>query len=257
MFNEISNKTKENLRKHGITGLFPIQVETFNAIYQKTDLVARDLTGSGKTLAFALPLVERMRKEGLFSQRNKNRVIIMTPTRELAIQVSEEIKKLSHYPNEISVSTIYGGVPYERQERDLRNQVDFIVATTGRTLDHIERGNINLENVQSIILDEADRMLDMGFEPDIKQIIKEVEKQCKKKPQFLLFSATIPFWVKKIAASYLDPNYKFIDLAKNLKNKTAKEVSHVMIPCEDENKVNALGDVLKMNYGPDKKIIVF
>jgi ATP-dependent RNA helicase DDX21 len=256
-FPHIDNRTKDELRKHGITGLFPIQAKTFDYIYNGEDLIARDLTGSGKTMAFALPIVERMRKNKSFDSPDKNRVIILTPTRELATQVQQEIEKLKHFRSEFKVTCIYGGVPYDRQERDLLQGSDIIVGTTGRFMDHMRRIKFNLKNVEAVILDEADRMLDMGFAPDINEIMNKVKYDSEKKPQFVLFSATIPTWVKQVARTYLNKEHQFVDLVKNLKNKTAKSVVHMSIPCEDENKINALADVMKSHYEPDIKIIVF
>lgn len=256
-FPHIDNRTKDELRKHGITGLFPIQAKTFDYIYNGEDLIARDLTGSGKTMAFALPIVERMRKNKSFDSPDKNRVIILTPTRELATQVQQEIEKLKHFRSEFKVTCIYGGVPYDRQERDLLQGSDIIVGTTGRFMDHMRRIKFNLKNVEAVILDEADRMLDMGFAPDINEIMNKVKYDSEKKPQFILFSATIPTWVKQVARTYLNKEHQFVDLVKNLKNKTAKSVVHMSIPCEDENKINALADVMKSHYEPDIKIIVF
>lgn len=125
-FPQITEKTIQNLNKDGITGLFPIQANSFEYIHEGKDVIARDLTGTGKTLAFCLPLVERFRKEGLFGGNRKTLSIMLAPTRELAVQVSEELEKLMHFRDEFKVATIYGGVSIERQENLLRNGVEFI-----------------------------------------------------------------------------------------------------------------------------------
>ena len=172
-------------------------------LYFSKDIIARDLTGSGKTLAFCLPLVERFRKLGYFKQtktyvRNLY-TIIMAPTRELAIQITNELKKLMHRENEYKVLTVYGGVPIDTQTKELRYGVEFFVGTWGRVLDHIERGNIEFSNLKTVILDEADQMLNLGFQEDIEKIMSSVMEKVKEKPQFLMFSATIPEWLKNVA----------------------------------------------------------
>jgi ATP-dependent RNA helicase DDX21 len=248
-YEEITEKSKTDLIERGITSFFPIQSSTFQYVYDNKDMIARDLTGSGKTLAFCLPLVERYRKLGYFNP-NKSLVrnlyaIIMTPTRELAIQVAAELAKLKHTETEYKVLTVYGGVSIQDQTRELKYGVEFFVGTCGRVLDHIERGNIGFKNIKAVILDEADQMLNMGFEEDIESIITKVAREVEEKPQFLMFSATIPDWMKKTARKYLNVDYKIVDLVKNLKNKTANTVQHLALNCPFKNKIPVLADVLK------------
>lgn len=138
--------------------------------------MGRDLTGSGKTLAYSLPLIERMRKEKRLGN-NKLKAICLCPTRELAVQVShlivqvsEVINSLKHHDREFKVITVYGGVPIDQQIKDLRYGVDIFVGTTGRVLDHVQRGNIDFSLLECLILDEADRMLQMGFKEDIEAV---------------------------------------------------------------------------------------
>ena len=168
----IKEETINKLKAKGIVSLFPIQSGTFQFIYDRHDLIARDLTGSGKTLAFALPLVEKFRDRGYFKRRNGDLLAIMlAPTRELAIQISNVLKDLKHTDQEFSVLTVYGGVPLDEQTRQLRNGVNFFVGTTGRVLDHINRGNINFEKLKTVVLDEADQMLNMGFQEDVEKVL--------------------------------------------------------------------------------------
>jgi len=248
-YEEITEKSKEDLIARGIASFFPIQYSTFKEVYDNKDLIARDLTGSGKTLAFCLPIVERFRKLGYFKPSKsyvKNLyAIILTPTRELAIQVTNELKKLMHKENEYRVLTVYGGVSIEAQTKELRYGVEFFVGTCGRVLDHIERGNIDFSNIKTVILDEADQMLNLGFQEDIEKIMNKVGDEVKEKPQFLLFSATIPQWVKNVAKNYLTKDFKTIDLVKNLKNKTANTVNHLALNCPFHNKIPILADVLR------------
>ena len=251
------------MQGRGITYLFPVQAATFDLIYNKTDVIARDLTGTGKTLAFCLPLVERLRKDGLLgpdpqSNARKWKAIILAPTRELALQVSKELEALKHHRNEFKVSTIYGGVSIENQQYELLRGVDFVVGTTGRILDHLNRGNADFSNIQTIILDEADRMLDMGFQEDIEKIMTEIKQQnLMSKTQFILFSATVPVWVRNVARKYLDSGHKIVNLVKDLKNKTAKDVEHLALKHNVNDKISLLSDIL-MCYGSfSNKTIIF
>jgi ATP-dependent RNA helicase DDX21 len=248
-YDEISEKTKEVLKEKGISCLFPIQYECFYHVYEGHDLIARDLTGSGKTLAFCLPLVEKYRSLGYF-EPTKSIVrnlyaIILTPTRELAVQVANELKKLAHHASEYKVLTVYGGVSFDDQQSELKYGVEFFVGTTGRVLDHIKNNNIEFKNIKAVILDEADRMLDMGFQEDIEEIIGSVKEEVENKPQFLLFSATTPDWFRTTAKKYLNPDFKSVDLVKNLKNKTANTVNHLALNCPFDNKISVLADVLR------------
>ncbi len=120
--------------------------------------------------------------------------------------------------------TVYGGVPIMDQVWELKNGVDIIVGTTGRVLDHIERGNINFSGIKTMFLDEADQMLKLGFKEDVEHIMKTIKAKVGKNVQICLFSATIPRWVKMVAEENLKPNFQTIDLVKNLKNKTASTV---------------------------------
>ncbi len=260
---EIGSTTIKNLNARGITKLFPIQENTFRAIYEGNDIIARDLTGSGKTLAFCLPLVEKFRKMGYYSHdnrvggRRKLLTIVLAPTRELALQVSKELKALKNHETEYDVLTVYGGVSIDDQTRKLRNGVEFFVGTTGRVMDHIKRGNIDFTDIKTVCLDEADQMLNMGFQEDVETIMKSVQRDAKEKSQFLLFSATVPHWVKDVARNYLTPDYKFIDLVKDLKNKTSKTVQHLAINCPYFNRTATLGDILLCYGGLHGKTIVF
>lgn len=213
-FPEIHKKTVENLKKCGYLGLFPIQQHSFYPIYQRQDVLARDLTGSGKTIAFGLPTVEYLRRNKCLGTR-KTQAIVLAPTRELAIQVTKEIEKLKHYDNEFKIVTVYGGVNIDEQIRQLRNGVDIFVGTTGRVLDHIERGNIDFRDIKTLVLDEADQMLKLGFKEDIDKIFAKIKSSVDdmKNVQMCLFSATIPHWVKQLARNYMKKNINIVDLA--------------------------------------------
>lgn len=184
-------------------------------------MIVRDLTGSGKTLAFCLPMVERFRKEKLFGQ-GRPQAMILAPTRELALQISKELEALKHHPREYAVLTVYGGKPLDEQTWQLRKGVDIFVGTTGRVKDHIERKNFDFSLLKYAVLDEADRMLDMGFKEDVEIIMGTIKQAHGNALQTLLFSATVPNWVQQIARTFLKPQYGFVDLVKDLKKKTAK-----------------------------------
>jgi ATP-dependent RNA helicase RhlE len=171
----------------------PIQTEAIPPALRGSDIVGCAQTGTGKTLAFLLPALER-----LLGKKSKNpRVVILEPTRELAIQVTREAKKLiAHTP--LRVTSIYGGSGIKKEISELRRGVDIIVATPGRLMDHMRRKNVTFKELEVLVLDEADRMLDMGFIPDIEYI----ERRMPRQRQTMLFSATIPPAVKGLARHF-------------------------------------------------------
>jgi len=255
-FPEINQKSADLLTNRGIKNLFPIQQHTFYPIYNREDVIARDLTGSGKTLAFALPVTEYLRKNQILGSRRIS-AIVLAPTRELAIQVQNEFVKLKHFPNEYQTLTVYGGVSIEDQTRELRRGIDIFVGTTGRVLDHIERGNIDFSAMRTIVLDEADQMLKLGFKEDVEKILSTIRQQCKHDVQICLFSATIPRWVRDVAQYHMKKNLRIVDLCQDLKNKTAKKVQHLAINCPFQNRISALADILICYGGVNGKTIVF
>ena len=133
------------------------------------------------------------------------------------------LASLKHQDDEYKVITVYGGVPIEDQIRALRNGVEFFVGTTGRVLDHINRGNFDFSHLKTVVLDETDQMLKQGFKEDVDQILATIKKSLPPQAdlQICLFSATIPPWVRQVAMQHLKKNYRLVDLAKDLKNKTA------------------------------------
>lgn len=155
-------------------------------MYDGKDLIGRAPTGQGKTLAFALPIVEKIYKLGLAPPRRSRSplILVLSPTRELAQQIDEQVhmvaprlRSICLYASSHLFTHSFGGAPYEPQESALRRGVEFVVGTPGRVLDHLERGNLRLEELKWFVLDEADRMLDMGFEPQIRDIVEE--KGCR------------------------------------------------------------------------------
>ncbi|CDW74353.1 nucleolar rna helicase 2-like [Stylonychia lemnae] len=254
-FPEISQVTVNNLKSRGIKYLFPVQQQCFYPIYDGEDVIGRDLTGSGKTLAFALPLVEKFREQKLLGTR-KLQAIVLAPTRELAVQVQNEFARLKDRDDEYSTVTVYGGVSIEPQISALKRGVEFFVGTTGRVLDHIERGNIDFSSIKTVILDEADQMLKLGFKEDVEKILLIIKQNITRTLQICMFSATIPQWVKEIAIEHMREQFLFMDLAKDLKNKTAQKVRHLAISCPYYLKERVLIDLLSV-YGEGGRAIVF
>ena len=146
-------------------------------------MVDQSQTGSGKTAAFALPVIERVRGD-----RRVPQALILLPTRELAMQVAEEVSKLAVFKRGVRELPIYGGASYDRQLRGLRDGAQIVIGTPGRIMDHLERGTLSMKEVTTVVLDEADRMLDMGFREDIEKILSQAPPE----RQTVLFSATVP-----------------------------------------------------------------
>lgn len=179
------------------------------------------------------------------------KVLVMAPTRELAKQVATEFESVA---NHLSCFCIYGGMPYENQENALRKGLDIVIGTPGRLIDHIDRGNLKLDEIEFVILDEADQMLNFGFAEDMEKILKAMPKN--KDRQTLLFSATIPDWVKKVSKIYLKPNYKTIDLVGNENVQSNENIEHLAILCHWKERSEVLADVVKL-YGGDGRTIIF
>ncbi|MDK2973347.1 MAG: ATP-dependent helicase RhlE [Candidatus Sumerlaeota bacterium] len=173
----------QSLKRHGITEPTPIQAMAIPVALEGRDLVAIAQTGTGKTLAFGLPALTRLAE----TPRGGTRMLVLAPTRELAQQVHDVLAPLAHALNR-TITCVYGGVGMERQTRALRGGVSIVVATPGRLIDHMQRGNVNFSGVSAFVLDEADRMLDMGFLPDIRRIIAALPAD----RQTMMFSATFP-----------------------------------------------------------------
>ncbi|WP_423799384.1 DEAD/DEAH box helicase [Neobacillus sp. SAB-20_R2A] len=195
----ISTTVVDKLRGYGIATPTPIQHRAIPIIMKDMDTIAQAQTGTGKTLAFILPILEKLnRKDGHIQ------ALIVTPTRELALQITDEIEKLIHDLDDINVLAVYGGQDVDRQLKKLKNHPQIVVGTPGRLLDHIRRETIQLANVSYLVLDEADQMLHIGFLSEVEDIIKETPAS----RQTMLFSATIPPEVKKLANKYMrTPEY--------------------------------------------------
>jgi len=216
----------------GYTEATPIQIAALPAALAGKDLIATAQTGTGKTAVFVLPILQKL----LTGPRNRTRALIVTPTRELAEQIHEAIRDLGTGTN-IRSATIYGGVGPAPQVRALRDGVEILVACPGRLLDHLNQGNARLQGVEILVLDEADRMLDMGFLPDVKRILKHLPA----KRQTMLFSATFPAEIEGLANQTLDHPQR---IAVGL-SCPARTVAHALYPVPQHLKTSLLLALLK------------
>jgi ATP-independent RNA helicase DbpA len=186
--------THSNLTQLGYTQMTPIQAASLHITLAGRDVIAQASTGSGKTAAFALPLVEKLDPAIQDAQ-----ALVLCPTRELAEQVTQEIRRIARAVGNVKVVTLCGGVALRGQTQSLEHGAHVVVGTPGRILDHLERGSLQLQSVKTLVLDEADRMLDMGFFDDIAKLVR----QCPKDRQTLLFSATYPDGIAKLASQFM------------------------------------------------------
>jgi ATP-dependent RNA helicase RhlE len=226
----------------------PVQQKAIPLILEGKDVLAGAQTGTGKTASFTLPLLQRLAENHDPHQKpHRVRALILVPTRELAAQVFESVKIYgAHLP--LHVEAVVGGASIGIQTRQLRRGCDIVVATPGRLIDHIQQRNVNLSNVEILVLDEADRMLDMGFMPDIKQIMALLPK----KRQSLLFSATVPNAIKSLASQLLNSPVE-VEVAKQ--NATAETVSELVYGIDREYKRELLSYLIGSNNW--KQVLVF
>jgi ATP-dependent RNA helicase RhlE len=210
----------------------PIQLQAIPPIMQGRDIIGLAQTGTGKTAAFVLPILQRLRK----SYQGRVRALIISPTRELAEQTCEVINELGGKTSLQSVA-IYGGVGMEQQTRELHRGAEIVVACPGRLLDYLWKGTISLSDLEILVIDEADRMFDMGFLPDIRNILACIMN----KRQTLLFSATMPAGIRRLAREILhDPVTIQID-----RTLPAKTVSHTLYPVQQHLKTALLKEILR------------
>ncbi|KAH7373429.1 hypothetical protein KP509_17G055300 [Ceratopteris richardii] len=247
----ISRILVENLATRGITKLFPIQKAVLEPGLKGQDLIARAKTGTGKTLAFGIPILDRIIKHNENLNRRYGRpplAVVMAPTRELAKQVENELKESA--PT-LELVCVYGGVSIEGQIRQLQRGVDIAVGTPGRFIDLLERGSLNLREVKYIVLDEADRMLAVGFVEAVQRIFEYLPPL----RQSMLFSATMPSWVQDLSRRYLR-NPLVVDLVGNKEDKIAEGIKLLSIMTPIAGKPTILADLIKV-YGKGCKSIVF
>jgi len=213
---------------HGYTTPTPVQQQAIPMILQGNDLVVGSQTGTGKTASFTLPMLQLLMKKSVERSHNAVRALILTPTRELAAQVRESVQTYGkHLP--LRSAVVVGGVNINSQIKHLRNGTDILVATPGRLLDLVGQGTVDLSMVEILVLDEADRMLDMGFIHDIRKILALLPK----KRQNLLFSATFSDEIKKLADGFLK-SPKMIEVTR--RNTTTELVTQVVYPVDSKRK---------------------
>jgi superfamily II DNA/RNA helicase len=238
------------LTEQGYVHPTPIQAQAIPVVLQGRDVMGAAQTGTGKTASFSLPIIQLLLAQANTSAspaRHPVRALILTPTRELADQVADNVKAyLRHTP--LRAAVVFGGVDMAPQTAALRAGVEIVIATPGRLLDHIQQKTLNLSQTEIFVMDEADRMLDMGFLPDLQRIINLLPK----KRQNLMFSATFSPEIKKLAGSFLkDP--LLIEVARS--NATAEKVTQVIYQVEEEAKRDAVVHLLR---GRDlKQVLVF
>lgn len=221
----------------GYTEMTPIQKQAIVPARRGKDLLANAQTGTGKTAAFSLPILQQLSDNPVTLGTGQVRAIILTPTRELAQQLSETISRYNKYL-EFRVISVYGGTTLDAQKKKLRNGADILIATPGRLLEHISACNVNLGQTEFVVLDEADRMLDMGFVSDVLTIMS----QTAKKRQTMLFSATLSDAVHKLSRQILT-RHETISAAKA--NITADTVDHVVYPVEEKRKADLFAELIK------------
>jgi len=242
----ISTEIKENLEKQGLRRPTDIQFKSIPAIQKGEDVLAIAQTGTGKTAAFAIPIIDRL--QGRNARVNAGiRCVVLVPTRELAIQITSAFEKLAK-GTKVKILSLFGGVSQDDQIARLAKKVDVLVSTPGRMFDLRSQGYIDFNHVETLVLDEADHMLDLGFIKDIKDLIAYLPK----KRQTLFFSATIDDKIKKLAYSIVN---KPIRIQVSPKDPVSKNVEHTVAFVEMDDKRFFLERVISEN--PEKKIIVF
>jgi ATP-dependent RNA helicase RhlE len=224
----------------GYLSMTPIQSKAIPLVLEGRDVMGAAQTGTGKTAAFSIPLLQKMLKHenpSMSPARHPVRAIVLAPTRELAVQVAANVKAYAKQTN-LRVAVVFGGMNMKEQTVELKAGVEVLIATPGRLLDHIEAKNCNLGQVEYVVLDEADRMLDIGFLPDLQRILSYLPKQ----RQTLLFSATFSTEIKKLAQSYLqDPI--LVETARP--NETATNVEQRFYRTTDDDKRAVIRQILR------------
>jgi ATP-dependent RNA helicase RhlE len=227
----LSPKVVDGVRAAGYTDPTPIQLRAIPILMEGRDLIGSAQTGTGKTAAFALPIISQL------GQRGALRALILEPTRELAAQVETATRDYGRFTN-LRTIVLYGGTGYGKQDQALRRGADIVVATPGRLLDQISRGMLRLDQIEILVLDEADRMLDMGFMPDVRKIVEK----CPRNRQTMLFSATVPPEIDQLCKWALNKPEK-IEIGQ--RRSPAETVTHALYPVDGEQKQELLEDLLR------------
>ena len=231
----LSSEVMKGIEELGFDNLFPIQAQAINPLLEGKDVIGQAQTGTGKTAAFGIPMVERLNPE-----INRVQGLVLEPTRELAIQVADHISRFSRY-SMLRVLPVYGGEPVQRQISALEGGVHIVVGTPGRIIDHLERGTLNLSSAKIVVLDEADRMLDMGFIDDIEYILSRVPAN----RQTSLFSATIDQSVMNVCHRYLKKPEKILVSKDEI---ALTQINQYYLVVNPRNKFEILCGILNENH---------
>lgn len=233
----ISHEVKRGIAKLGFTEMFPIQEQAIPLLLKRRNVIGQAKSGEGKTAAFGVPMVERLNWRARHIQ-----ALVLVPTRELALQVTHDINSFAKY-TPLRATTIYGGVSMKRQINELRKGVQIVVGTPGRIIDHIGRGTLRLDRIMVAVLDEADRMLDMGFINDIEYILR----QTPERKQISLWSATIDDRTKRLSKRYM-PKAKMVLVSKDeIALETIEQHYLLVAPNEKFNMLVRLIDYRKID----------
>ncbi|MBN3524111.1 DEAD/DEAH box helicase [Paenibacillus apiarius] len=228
----IQQELNLTLKKNGIAVPTPVQQQTIPVVLAGKDVVAQAQTGTGKTLAFLLPILQRIDVSKPYVQG-----LIVAPTRELALQITKEVRKLVDSQNGVKVLAVYGGQDVERQMQKLQGGRHLVIATPGRLLDHLRRGTIQLSHVDTLVLDEADQMLHMGFLAEVEEVIRNTPAR----RQTLLFSATMPGAVRQLAERFMR---KPVDIRIRSERVTLTGIKQIVVETSDRAKQAALCQII-------------
>ena len=239
----LSEKVLEGVRAAGYSDPTPIQLRAIPLVLSGKDVIGSAQTGTGKTAAFALPILSKLGRHNPVGPR----VLVLEPTRELAAQVETAFRDYARF-TDLKITVVFGGVGYGKQNDELKAGADIVVATPGRLLDHLEQGTFKLDKVEFLVLDEADRMLDMGFLPDVRRIVEK----CPRKRHSSLFSATIPPQIETLI-QWAMHSPETIEIGA--RRTPAENVKHVIYPVSDTQKTDLLLALLnRVNYD---SVIIF
>lgn len=239
----IDERILRAVKEMGFESMSPIQQAAIPKVLEGRDVIGQAQTGTGKTAAFGIPILQMISPEEKGVQS-----IILCPTRELAIQAAEEIRKYAKFMHGIKVLPIYGGQDMNRQIRSLASNVQIVVGTPGRVMDHMRRHTLKLQNTKIVVLDEADEMLNMGFREDIETILKDIPSE----HQTVLFSATMPKAILDITSTYQKPDAEYIQIEK--KELTIPLVKQYYYEVKKANKEEAIARILDY-YNPRQTLI--
>jgi ATP-dependent RNA helicase RhlE len=240
----------EGIRIRGFSATTPIQSAVIPIVMSGDDLIGCADTGTGKTAAFLLPILNRMLKARAAApeERGYTRVLILAPTRELAVQIEDDVQGFIYHTDITSIA-VYGGVDMGPQERALKSGVDIVVATPGRLMDHMRSKTVAFDKLDTLVLDEADRMMDMGFWPDVRRIVQVLPDSAAR--QTLLFSATMPEEVMKLADEVVR-EAKYVQIGSA--GGPAKSITHTIENVPAAEKTEWLAKFLRRTDGP---VLVF